>query len=219
VSANPKKAVIQESGKCIGWVCMACVRLHTTAIYLAKDEAAEAAALDAATRCCVTPLCACGAEAKVYAKLCSNCWRAEQDAKDQARWDAASKKTIAEYLTEHPDGFLSDGDEKFWPVSDYIDDEVYLRHPRVWFCKPQRGIKLDADEITESWADERHEDARDDLDLKGLQELLDKWCAEQVTTSWYVTGVALAPSEVEHLCREAAASDGAAASAEPTETP
>jgi hypothetical protein len=182
---------------------MACSRLHTTAIYLAKDEEAAAAALDAATRCCVTPLCACGAEAKIYAKLCSKCWRAEQDAKDEARWDAAPKKTIAEYLAEHPDGFVSDGDERFWAVSDYVDDEAYLQHPRVWFCKPRRGIKLDADDITESWADDRHEDARDDLDLKALQELLDKWCAEQVTTSWYVDGSALDPAELERLRQEA----------------
>lgn len=81
MSENPKKAVIQETGKCIGWVCMTCSRLHTTAIYLDTAEAAEAAALGSATRCCVRQPCACGAETtSTYSNQCAKCWRAEQDA-------------------------------------------------------------------------------------------------------------------------------------------
>jgi hypothetical protein len=207
MSANPKECVIKESGHCVGWVCPTCSNLHTTAIYLAKPEVASASALDAATRCCVTPMCACGVEVKRYSTQCTTCWRAEQDAKDEERWQKTPKGTIAEYLAEHPDGFVTDGEDGFWSVDSYIADEVYLRHPRVWFCEPRRGIKLDAGDVVESWADDRHEDATDDLDLAGLQKLLDEWCAKQTTVSWYGAGQGLDPAEVERLCREAAERD------------
>ncbi len=207
MSANPKECIVKETGACVGWVCPTCSTLHTTAIYLAKPEEASAAALDSATRCCVRLPCACGAETtSPYSKQCATCWRAEHDAKDRARFDAAPKQTIAEYLAEEPDGWVHD-DDLFWSVEDYVNDEVFLRHPRVYFCEKVSGIKLDASDITESWADDRHEDAQEDLDLAGLQALLDDWCAKQQTVSWFGTGTALHPAEVERLCKEAAARD------------
>lgn len=207
MSENPKECVIKETGACIGWACLTCKNLHTTAIYLAKPEEARASALAAATKCCVTPRCACGAEVKRYSSQCDTCWKAERLAKDEERWQAAPKQTIAEYLAEEPDGFVTDGDDGFWDVGSYITDEVYLRHPRVWFCEPRRGIKLDAADLLENWADDRHEDAVDDLDTAALQKLLDDWCSKQTTVSWFGTGTGLDPAEVERLCREAAERD------------
>lgn len=213
MSESPKKAVVYETEtiqKCIGYVCTTCSRLHTTDVYLCQGEEAEAAALDTATRCCVKQPCACGAEAmSTFSSQCKACWRAEQDAKDRARFDAAPKQTLAEYLAEEPDGYVSDGYERFWSVSEYVTDEAYLRYPRVWFCEPLRGIKLDAGDIVESWADARHEGAVEDLDLGELQTLLDGWCAKQDTVSWFATDTALDPAEVERLCREAAERDNA----------
>lgn len=207
MSENPRKAVIQGTKKCIGWVCMTCSRLHTTAIYLGTAQEVEAAAHDAAARCCVRRPCACGAEtSSAYSTQCSNCWRADQEAKDRARFDAAPKQTIAEYLAEQPDGFVCH-DDRFWSVEDYINDEVYLQHPRVYFCEKVSGISLNARDVTECWADDRHEDAQEELDLDGLQELLDGWCSKQQTESWFATDTALDPAEVKRLCREAAARD------------
>jgi hypothetical protein len=206
MSENPKECVLKETGTCVGWVCMSCSTLHTTAIYLCPPPEAAANARAAAERCCTPQHCACGAEVRRYSKQCDSCWRAEQEAKDEARWQAAPKQTIAEYLKKEPDGWVCD-DDQFWSVDSYIDDEVYLRHPRVWFCEASRGISLDAADITESWADDRHEDAQDDLDLTGLQALLDDWCAKQQTVSWCATGTALDPAEVERLCRERAAEE------------
>ncbi len=202
MSENPKEAVVKETGQCIGWVCMTCQHLHTTAMYLATAEEARAAALSAAARCCATLHCSCGAEVKRYSSQCPTCWRKDQDAKDEARWQAAPKGTIAEYLAEHPDGFVHD-DDLFWSVEDYVNDEVFLRHPRVYFCEPRRGIKLDAGDVVEQWADDRHEDAAEELDLAGLQELLDGWCAKQQTCSWFGTDQALDPAEVDRLSKGA----------------
>lgn len=206
---DPQECILKESGKCVGWVCMGCKSLHTTAIYACRDEAVRDAARDAALKCCKEWKCEkCGSEAKRFYTKCGNCQEVELVAREEARWQSAPKITIAEY--EHPNGMVCDGDQ-YWTVSEYVEGEVYLRHPRVYFCDPIRGVKIDAGDILENALQDHHEDAYEEIDGKGLQELLDAWCARQTVTSWERGAAGLDPAEVERLIRERAVGDEAEA--------
>lgn len=201
----PRECVLKDSGKCVGWVCMGCNGLYRTAIYACRDDLASEAARQAAARCCAEKAChTCGGEVGKYRTICNECIRK----RDEAKFDGAQKLTIAAYREQHADGMVTDG-ENFWTVDSYVDDEVYLTHPRVWFCEPRRGIELDAEDLLENWADDRHEDAVDDLDVRGLQALLDEWCAKQKTCSWFDSGKALDQAEVARMARERAADEHA----------
>ena len=65
-------------------------------------------------------------------------------------------------------------------VDTSIDDDIVI------YGTFERCIEIKADWIVENACEDLHEDAYDQCDVKGLQELLDKWCAEQVgATSYY----------------------------------
>lgn len=124
-----------------------------------------------------------------YQTICRDCWRASQAERsaacDTKRYEAAAKVPAASY-----DGWVSNGDEGFWPsVGDAIDeyeDSGAVVPAWLWTCE-RVPLRMHADQIIESALEDHHEDAADNIsgaDEARLQATLDAWCESVGVESW-----------------------------------
>jgi hypothetical protein len=135
--------------------------------------------------------------------ICVSCRNAKQAAKDRAAYDAAPKKMLAEYVSDHPDGMLysdSFGGDNY-RHADCVEDGDLVPDSLVWCCDPV-DLHIEARHVLDSALEDHHEDAGDGVDQDGLQKLLDEWCAKQGVRSWERGKFALHPDDVAALAKE-----------------
>ena len=90
--------------------------------------------------------------------------------------------------------YCEEFDEYYDTVDDFFDD--YFGHytdeefnndgrpERLWVCSVEK-IHIDADSVVDNVCQELHEDAYEQCDIGGLQDILDDWCKEQTGTTTY----------------------------------
>ena len=81
------------------------------------------------------------------------------------------------------EGYFSDI-EAFMEAWNDENELGSLRPEYVWGTA-KTSISIDAEDVVEAACSDLHEEAAEDLDVKGLQGVLDKWCAEQAGTVTY----------------------------------
>jgi hypothetical protein len=91
---------------------------------------------------------------------------------------------FCEEIDDNESAFFSD-------MQDYLDQKDYLlldfdedNIPQILWVTKEQKISIDADWIVESATEEMCEQASEMCDIKGLQILLDEWCAEQTGLSY-----------------------------------
>ncbi len=199
------KVITADTQATVGHSCPKCSLLYTVRMF-GGGPGAEEQSLASATECCDHRCPDCNEPRTMGYTHCGPCMAKRRKEREVEQYAAAPKETIAAYLEREPDGMVTDGDT-FWTVDSYVDDSVWLNHPRVWFCEPTRGIELDASDVVSSWVDDSFEDAEEHLGMTELQQLLDGWCAKQTVCSWHQGKTALEPSEIERLAAEGAKAD------------
>lgn len=83
----------------------------------------------------------------------------------------------------HNEGFFTDIEE----FIEWWNEESEPGEPRpeyVWGTTCTK-LAIDATDVIESACENLHEDAASDLDVDGLQAILDEWCANQANTETY----------------------------------
>lgn len=85
---------------------------------------------------------------------------------------------------EEFDEYYSDMDEFFDNYSNSYADEEYSKPVRLWVTREEK-IHIDASDIAESVCEDLWEDAYDQCNIDSLQNIVDKWCAEQLGTTTY----------------------------------
>ena len=128
---------------------------------------------DAAEACCVPHKCrTCGKEEPT--SQCDDCFKAEQQAKELARYEKAGKVTDWDgwvYVDGYgyKDGFFESIDD----LEDYLADQPdYSRPEYAWTCEPCQFVAVDTDSIYEQIEnDERAYEDFDRHDLAGTDEL------------------------------------------------
>ena len=142
--------LFHADGKPAGiWYCTAC-RL------VARTQ-------DAADRCCMPVLCACGVPVKPGWTICSTCCEAAEAAKEKARFEKATKLTNWDGPVMTPAGdFLEDLDTLV-----EADDEPPAY---VWVCNTVPVVVLDLDNVLED-ATQAAYDGFTWGDLTGVAEL------------------------------------------------
>ena len=191
---EPLELVIKgrEDEPPVAYACPRCGVLFTARKTIASDDRA-ALKQEAALHC--VKYCSCGnvREYPVYIH-CSAC-RAEQETeKEQARFEKATKLSVAAYddpvfwdghTGSMGEGYFSNVDE----VIDYCESEDVAAPEYVWTCTPHE-FKMDAETILE------HELSKQDMDYEALdripekergllQAFLDTWSTRQGLVSWH----------------------------------
>ncbi len=101
-------------------------------------------------------------ELKLVNDCCSTSWRENTDAK---RFEKATK------LTQW-DGWVTDGNDYWESVEDYLEDRGAGEGTYLWCCQPQRVIPdLDVAGVTEHWVCDRGWEDMDEHDLNGVAAL------------------------------------------------
>lgn len=90
--------------------------------------------------------------------------------------------------------YCEEFDEYYDTVDDFFDDyfgrytdEEFNndgRPERLWVCSVEK-IHIDADNVVDNACEELHEDAYEQCDIGGLQNLLDTWCKDQTGATTY----------------------------------
>lgn len=90
--------------------------------------------------------------------------------------------------------YCEEFDEYYATVDDFFDDyfgrytdEEFNndgRPERLWVCSVEK-IHIDADNVVDNACEELHEDAYEQCDIGGLQNLLDTWCKDQTGATTY----------------------------------
>ena len=122
--------LFHADGKPAGiWYCTAC-RL------VARTQ-------DAADRCCMPVLCACGVPVKPGWTICSTCCEAAEAAKEKARFEKATKLTNWDGPVMTPAGDFLEGLED---LDGTLEEELPAY---VWACNKVPVVALDLDNILE----------------------------------------------------------------------
>ena len=159
-------------------VCPSCRRIYDG--HVARLLAAE----------CCDRRCGCGASITTLHPLCDACTRRLRAEREQQAFAAAEKITPEAYgdgmvyldtqERRASDYFASVAEALEWCEADGRPRPAY-----VWACTTM-AFSMDAESVIDAALDEHHEDARDHInDEKGLQALLDAWCATQHVISYF----------------------------------
>jgi hypothetical protein len=167
------------------YVCGKCERIHE--------------ALDAAKRCCICETDGCTETVKQYHSHCEEHYKAWRDKEEQERrtrdletdrlkFEKAAKIPASEYDGPvYADGMPGTCGEGYYSsVGDLLESLYSDESPPeyCWATSPLGPIPLSARDILEGAMDEYHEDAIQDVDVTGLQKLLDAWSEENVPASF-----------------------------------
>lgn len=68
--------------------------------------------------------------------------------------------------------------------ANYVDEEVYTRPERLWVTSVEE-ISIDAGDVIENACSGLWEEASEQCDGEGLQDLLDNWCKKQTGATTY----------------------------------
>lgn len=171
-----------ETQKTLAYACGTCGWV------LAKDLAAS---------CCATHWCDCGNEIKKPYTACTECRKAAQSARTEARKAKATKVKAVDYdgpvYWDDADRYYADVDEAAEDILEYVAlDGIDANAQTVYACSSMHLV-LDADDILYRALEdsEHHEDAYDQISSSGVAELRDfltKWNATYGVgvTSWWV---------------------------------
>lgn len=150
-----------------------------------------------AEQCCKPYICKCGKPAPKGYTICDECRNAAEAAREKALYDKAKKISLDAYEGDwiYSDAFGNDG----FGLTEEIEDELFVMEPKnrpryAWACKPFGLKRIDAMDIIENLLEDHHEDAIEEVDVDGLQEVLDKWLKDQSVSSFepdYSTAVLL----------------------------
>ncbi|MBU3935802.1 hypothetical protein KJ909_03955 [Patescibacteria group bacterium] len=198
--------VDRDDGKVVGYACANCRSFYSA-------FTSEETACQEAERCCnPNPLCRVCSKVPTapWRTMCKACeqagaadWAAREQVRERAKFEAAEKIPLAEYIGE----FLyfegsGIGNEGYLPV-DCLDDE-FEKSARPEYARAceEFGLSIDARGIVEWALEGHHEEAGADIgpeDYKELQKLLDAWCEKQSVVSYHATNVVvvLPPQEEE----------------------
>ena len=163
--------------------CPTCRRLFTS-------EGTDTATSHATT--CCDPRCRdCGLTVPAHRARCVACELLREREKEARLFGEATKTTPEAY----GDGWVhldTEGlrtSDYFASVTDALDWCLENGQPRpayVWGCTTM-AFSMDAESVIDAALDEHHEDAHDHIDdARGLQTLLDAWCATQNVVSYFV---------------------------------
>lgn len=118
----------------------------------------------------------------VIRDFCIACWREKQRAEAQRAFAMAEKIPANDY-----DGLVTDGDDRWRDASEVEDDELLVAADGtryLWATSPEPASVDLKSECAESWLQDHHEDAFDQVDLDELrqaQEHVDRALAKVCT--------------------------------------
>lgn len=131
---------------------------------------------------CFPRICECGAECTRGWTACDPCRARKEESRERERYEKAEKIQVKNWrgpvYHEPTDTYHRD--------AHYVLDELSEGETPtgVWACDVLGFEMLDAYDLLESSLTESTEDAAEQLDIDGLQKLLDTWRDEQVFVSW-----------------------------------
>ncbi|MFH0777869.1 MAG: hypothetical protein V2A71_04475 [Candidatus Eisenbacteria bacterium] len=173
---NTKELVKRGSDEVVALYCGKCGLVYRTT------------EMQLADRCCVEEPCKCGKPKMKGWSVCETCLKAKDIAEEQARFEKAKHIPFDEYEGEWCYSDAHKGSDGYFPIDDLdeiLADMAPENRPKyVWACEPFGLDRIDAVDLVSSLLEEHHEDAMDDVDVEGLQKLLDKWVDEQSVTSY-----------------------------------
>lgn len=68
--------------------------------------------------------------------------------------------------------------------ANYTNEEIYIKPERLWVTSAEE-ISIDAGDVIEDACDGLWEEASEQCDREGLQDLLDNWCKKQTGATTY----------------------------------
>ena len=74
--------------------------------------------------------------------------------------------------------------EEVFEGMNYTNEEIYIKPERLWVTSVEE-ISIDAGDVIEDACDGLWEEASEQCDREGLQDLLDNWCKKQTGATTY----------------------------------
>jgi hypothetical protein len=149
-----------------------------------------------AEECCKPRICECGEEITDGSyTLCASCRSGRRDKAEAARFERAKKVKFDDYdgpfvYSDRLDGEGYHDIDSFYSI---LEDMKLEERPKyVWACKPMPTPRPGALDIMERLLADYHEEAVEQVDIDGLQELLDGWAAKQPQELSYEADYAMA---------------------------
>jgi hypothetical protein len=125
-----------------------------------------------AEECCAERLCACGKPLRCYSLECDECDRREFKAKEEERFEKATKVLAKDWTGEkcyYKHNYFETIDEFLeWAENNFINESQYPKY--IWNAKNQGVDKADLGDLLERVVESMWDDA-DYNDLSGVDEL------------------------------------------------
>ena len=146
---------------------------------------------DDAQRCCAPRLCECGVELtgsdKHYTR-CSACRYADQERRDLAQFNAATKVYVEDYTGEfvYIDG--EDAPISFDCLEDWFDEQYPDAVTRYVYGADPEQPTIDVDAVIEHALEDTFDGAESHISAEARKELTDyvaQWCAANMPTVYY----------------------------------
>jgi hypothetical protein len=193
-----RKAVDEQSNRCLGYYCSECGNFWPLRMYGSGDAAAVQAER-AAEQCCRPYKCEdCGKECGRHRIVCESCSALRETIKERLQYNQAQKISYDEFVKDLPagcwgpvyvpnmgDGYFGDLDDLANHIDCSGEDEAYVPN-YAWATTPTK-MRLDASRIVEDATKNMYEDAYYDVadHLDELQAALDRWCEAHPLTSHF----------------------------------
>lgn len=178
---KPIELVRRDTGELAALACGKCGEVQG----LSRPEMARRLVEE----CCAPARCkGCGGEVEpgwaTSCKACRDRYYARLEAEARAK---AARVSLEDYLAEMGGSAMvctsRYGDDGYIDASRAAEDGLTW----AWACTRQTWGRPHVDSIVETVSQDLYEDAAELLDVKGLQEVVDKWLAEQPDpNSWMV---------------------------------
>lgn len=167
----------------IAAACGKCGLVHSPNIYVAAPEAAMAAARKAADECCAPRKCRdCeGETAYPEQRLCTDCRRKRNDAREERRFAAA---TVIEWNEDAGEYLFDPRNDRYYADEDEIEEDD---PPPYAYATRGEALCIDAEDVLEVALDDHYEDARESIsreEVAELQSFLDGWCQRTGVVMW-----------------------------------
>lgn len=183
---NKYEGVLTRQGHQV-WVCGECgiIQAHQ------YNQADPNDQKNRAENCCKIPKCECGKniETNYYTK-CDSCRSQEENARNEKRLREAEEVDFTDswiYCEGYGrnEGYFESVDALLEWIEDNEKEESHPIPEFVHVCSriDFKGIDM-YDVVSNKLESEFHEDAIDDLDIDGLQKLVDEWSKTNKTHSW-----------------------------------
>lgn len=157
---------------------------------------------EGAEKCCKPNICEdCNTpivdKDRRFWKICRKCEDARYEKKERDAFDKAEKVKLSDYKGEylHRIGFSGEGYIPTGDIDDQWEEEGMPEY--AWACERMGFHRLDADAILENELSDYAEDSIEQLDVTGLQKVIDEWLKKQDFVNYRPINKAVLLSELK----------------------